>query len=51
MVRICFWYGNCSAYLENIEKSIIYQLFLNGHEQLAKTEVKESQVIASVRVY
>ena len=33
-------------YLENIRASLIYQLFLNGHEQLTKAEMKESQAIA-----
>ena len=38
-------------YLEDIGASIIYQLFLNGFEQLTKAEVKESQAIGSVRIY
>ena len=40
-----------SYYFENIGASVIYQLFLNGCEQLTKAEVKESQAIASVRIY
>ena len=40
-----------SDYFENIGVSVIYQLFLNGCEQLTKAEVKESQAIASVRIY
>ena len=38
-------------YLEKIRASLIYQLFLNGCEQLTKAEVKESQAIDSVRIY
>ena len=30
---------------------LIYQYSLNGREQLTKAEVKESQVIASVRIF
>ena len=40
-----------SDYLGNIEASVIYQLFLNGCEQLTKAEVKESEAIASVKIY
>ena len=29
----------------------MYQLFLNGCEQLTKTEVKESQAVVPVRIY
>ena len=32
-------------YLENIGASLKYQLFLNGHEQLTKAEMKENQAI------
>ena len=35
-----------SDYFENIGASVIYQVFLNGCEQLTKAEVKESQAIA-----
>ena len=38
-------------YLENNGASLRYQLFLNGHEQLTKAEMKESQAIASLRIY
>ena len=37
-------------YLEKIGTSLIYQLFLNGCEQLTEAEIKESQAIASVRI-
>ena len=40
-----------SGYLENIGASVIYQLFLDGREQLIKAEAKESQAIASVKIY
>ena len=40
-----------SDFLENIAASVIYHLFSNGHEQLTKAELKESQGIASVRMY
>ena len=38
-------------YIENIRASLIYQLFLNDHEQLTKVQMKESRAIASVRIY
>ena len=38
-------------YLENPGTLIIYQLFVNGREQLTKGEVKKSKTIASVRTY
>ena len=38
-------------YLENIGTSVIYQPFLSGREQLTKAEKKETQPIASNRVY
>ena len=38
-------------YLENIEASVICQLFLNCNKQLTKAEVKESQTIPSGRIY
>ena len=34
-----------SDYLESIEASVLYQLFLNVREQSTKAEVKESQAI------
>ena len=37
-------------YLGNTVASLIYQLFLNGREQLTKVGVKESQAIASVMI-
>ena len=37
-------------YFENNGASVMYQLFWNGCEQLAKAEVKDSQAIASVRI-
>ena len=37
--------------LEHVGATVIYQLFLNGHEQLTKAEVKESQAITLVRIY
>ena len=37
-------------YLEKTGTSLIYQLFLNGFEQLTEAEVRESQAIASVRI-
>ena len=40
-----------SDYLENIGVLVIYQLFLNGSEQLTKKEVKDSQAISSVGIY
>ena len=40
-----------SDYFENNGASVMYQLFWNGCEQLAKAEVKDSQAIASVRIY
>ena len=41
-----------SDYLENIGVLVIYQLFLDGSEQLTKKKkVKDSQAIASVRIY
>ena len=38
-------------YPENLGDLTIYQLTLNGREQLTKGEVKESKVSASVRTY
>ena len=40
-----------SDYLEKIWASLLCKLFSNGCEQLTKAEVKESQAIASVRIY
>ena len=37
--------------LEHVGTTVIYQLFLNGHEQLTKAELKESQAITLVRIY
>ena len=37
-------------YLGNTDASLIYQLFLNGREQLTKVGIKESQAIASVMI-
>ena len=40
-----------SDYVEISVHHSIYQPFLNDREQLTKAEVKESQDIASVRIY
>ena len=40
-----------SDYLENIGASLNISAFLNGREQIRKTEVKESQSVGSVRIY
>ena len=40
-----------SDYPENIGASVMYQRFLNCHEQLTEAEVKESQANASVKIY
>ena len=40
-----------SDYLENVETSALYQIFLNGCKRLTKAEVKESQAFALVRIY
>lgn len=33
------------------DRGLMYQSFENGLEQLIKTEVKEGQVIGSVKIY
>ena len=40
-----------SDYLKNVETSALYQIFLNGCEQLTKEEEKERQAFVSVSIY